>query len=78
MPSIVVTSAAAIWSLAMTHIGNERVGWDVGVLVEVAVLTGSVVQIVVLSSHLVSVIPIVNGHLVVVDVVVEEIKQMIV
>ena len=78
MPSIVVTSAAAIWSLAMTHVGNERVGWDVGVLVEVAVPTGSVVQIVVLSKHLVSVIPIVNGHLVVVDVVVEEIKQMIV
>ena len=41
MPSIVVTSAAAIWSPTMTHIGNERVGWDVGVLVEVAVPTGS-------------------------------------
>eukprot|EP01050_Picozoa_sp_SAG11_P045167 SAG11_NODE_22362_length_407_cov_1.058442_1_plen_25_part_01 len=25
MPSIVVTSAAAIWFLTMTHIGNERV-----------------------------------------------------
>ena len=47
LPSVVVTSAAAIWSLAMTHIGNERVGWDVGVLVEVAVptVTGSVASL---------------------------------
>ena len=53
LPSIVVTSAAAIWFLTMTHVGNERVGWDVGVLVEVAVpsdsVLQSVVQIVVLS-----------------------------
>ena len=49
MPSIVVTSAAAIWSFTMTHVGRERVGWDVGDLVEVAVPSDRVVQIVVVS-----------------------------
>ena len=49
MPSIVVTSAAAIWSFTMTHVGRERVGWDVGDLVEVAVPSDRVVQIVIVS-----------------------------